>query len=133
MKMNFGDNYLAEEGLASDTLSATDFEGASVDHAKGPSSSFIINVGTFATSLVAKLQYSDNDSDWTDEPTPSAAVGYPGNDVSVTFSAAGQKQINCPNPRGRYTRVLLTSGGANEACVINVVGPLRSVGPDATS
>ena len=133
MKLDFGSNFLAAIGLATDTLSATTFEGNSVDHQKGPSSAFIIDCGTFATSLVAKLQYSENDSDWTDEPTPSETYGYPGNDVSITFTEAGLQVLKCPNPRGRYTRCHITSGGANEVCVVNIVGPLRKVDPTATS
>lgn len=133
MKLDFGSNFLAAEGLAAQAFTATTFEGASVDHAKGPASAFLINLGTFATSFVAKLQYSEDDSDWTDEPTPSEANGYPGNDVSVTLTEAGQAILKCPNPRGRYTRCHVTSGGANVGCVINVVGPLRNVEPTAAA
>ena len=128
MKFDIVNNFEITEGYKSDTLSATTFEGASVDHKKGPCSAFILNCGTFATSLSMKLQYSENNSDWTDEPDTSL-----GNDTTKSLTAAGTITLNCPNPRGRYTRALITSGGANEACLINVCGPKRFVAEGATT
>lgn len=130
MKLDFGSNFLTAIGKAPTTLSAGTLGGVAVDHKNGPSAAFIVSCGTFATSLVAKLQYSSNASDWTDEPTPSATYGYPGNDVSVTFATANTvKVLKMPNPRARYTRCFLTAGGACVASVINVVGPKRSIDP----
>ena len=134
MKLDFGSNFEISIGLAAGTHAVGTHNGASVDMQKGSCASFIIDVGTFLTSLDAKVQYSDDDSVWVDEPAPDAVDGYPGNDVSLAIAGTGLYQLNVPNPRGRYLRCVLVSGGAsNVASVVNVVGPTRKAGPAATT
>lgn len=101
--------------------------GVAVDHSLANSVSYFITAGTFGTSatLDAKLQYSDDNSSWTDED------GASGNDTAVTqLTAAGTAQLNVVNPQGRYSRVVCVV--AVEAVVYGVVavsGPLRTVVP----
>ena len=100
---------------------------ASVDHADGSSVSFLVNAGTIGASgtVDVKTQYSDNNSDWTDYPAADEAKN---DDAIVQIVAAGIAQLDVPNPRGRYTRVVQVVGTA--ACVVGVVsvlGPLRHV------
>ena len=133
MKLDFGSNFEIGIGLAAGTHGSGTHNGASVDHQKGSCASFLIDVGTFATSLNVKVQYSDNDTDWTDEPAPDMADGYPGNDVDVDITGTGLFQLNVPNPRGRYTRAVAASGGNNVMSIINVLGPKRKAGPAATT
>lgn len=102
---------------------------APVDHANGPSASFFLTAGAFGSSatLNAKLQYSDNGTNWTDYPANDPA----GNDAAMTAkTAAGTAQLNVVVPRGRYSRVLATVGvAAVEFGVVSVLGPLRHVAP----
>jgi hypothetical protein len=127
------ENYEFSEGIASGAQAAGDHNGASVDHQKGPCAAFIVNCGVFGTTFSAKVQYSDDDSVWTDEPTPSDDDGYPGNDVTDSLGAEGQFVLHVPNPRARYSRVVVTTVGASTTlAVINCVGPLRRIGPAAT-
>jgi len=112
------------EGLAADAYAAGNHEGASVDHKEAPCVSFFISVGDVGTggTVDAKVQYSDNNSTWTDETTGM------GNDTSITqITAAGTAQLNVVNPRARYSRVYVTV--ATDTCnvgIVNVLGPLRS-------
>lgn len=119
MKMDPGSSYALDAG----DISATDDTASLVvDHANAPSASFYIYCKSVATSLDAKLQYSDDGTDYTDMST-----GY-GNDTSITqLTAAGEAQLNCPNPLGRYTRLLATSVGAVVAIAFSVAGPKRHV------
>jgi hypothetical protein len=127
MRNDVKSNYTLAEATAAASHAVGAVNSASVDHADGSSVSFFISlsgVGTGGT-LDAKTQYSDNDSDWTDYPASDPA----GNDDAITqLTAAGTAQLNVPNPRGRYTRVVSTV--ATDACVFgitSVLGPLRSV------
>ncbi|HKJ76225.1 MAG TPA: hypothetical protein VKA64_03390 [Gammaproteobacteria bacterium] len=126
MKMDPGTHYNLARGVAPGDLTTGDHAGASVDHALAPSASFFIDVSGVGTggTVDAKLQYSDDDTTWTDEPNTDA-----GNDTAITqIDAAGNARIDVPNPRGRYSRVLVTVG--TDTCVgqvTNVLGPLRSV------
>jgi len=123
MKMDLA-NYTFAEAIAAASKTAAAYNGTTVDHKNGPAAAFILNVGTFATSCVMKLQYSENDSDWTDEPDTTA-----GNTVSVTLTTAGTGIVYVPNPRARYSRVVLTLGGTSVVSVVSAVGPKPSVGP----
>jgi len=113
---------LDDLGMPALSRTAETYNSESVDHGLAPSVSFFISCGTFATSFVSTLQYSDNDSDWTDEPDTTA-----GNTVSLTLLEAGNGAIHCPNPRGRYSRVSTAIGGTCVFSVTSVLGPLRSV------
>jgi len=127
MKMDPGSNYSITEAIAAQELTAAAHNGAAVDHADAPSVSFLISAGTIGSSgtVDAKVQYSDDGSTWTDEPS-SPDIG---NDTAITqITEAGSARLDVPNPRGRYSRVVVTVGTA--ACVVGVVsvaGPLRSV------
>lgn len=126
MKMDIGSNYTVDEALAAKSYAAGTDAGAAVDHAAGPAVAFFISVGTVGTNagVDLKVQYSDDNSTWTDEPDTTA-----GNDTAIThITAAGDAQLNVPNPRGRYSRVFLTV--STDACVLgvtSVLGPLRHV------
>lgn len=122
MKSDPGSNFT----IVSEDLSATDTTAAftAVDHSKGPAATFCGYVKSVGTSFDAKVQYSENNSDWTDDD------GSTGNDSSITqMTAAGSFQLNVPNPRGRYSRVLTTAVGAVVAAGSSLVGPLRRVSP----
>lgn len=117
MKMDLA-NFTIAQGFAAASKTVEAYEGAAVDHKNGPCAAFVLNVGTFATSCVMKLQYSEDNSTWVDEPDTTA-----GNTVSVTLTEAGTGVLYVPNPRGRYSRAHVTLGGTNVCCLINLVGP----------
>jgi|GEM_PF-1122128 len=101
-----------------------DHESDSIDMALTPCVTFIVStqgVGAAGT-IDAKLQYSDDNSTWTDEPDTTM-----GNDTAITqLTAAGQALLNVVNPRGGYYRVYMTVGvNPVNAGVISVAGPLR--------
>jgi len=118
---------LIAECIASDNYTVAATEGASVDHSLGNSASFFIDAGTFGSGalLDVKLQYSDDNSAWTDED------GLSGNDTATAqLSASGDAQLNVVNPQGRYSRVLATNTvEAVNYCVTSIMGPLRSITP----
>jgi len=126
MRLDPGSNYTFGESHASKSYSAAAATGVKVDHADGDCVSFFISVGTVGSSATvdAKVQYSDDDSTWTDEPDTTA-----GNDTAITqITTAGTAQLDVPNPRARYSRCVVTVGTA--ACVLgvtSVLGPKRIV------
>lgn len=121
MRMDIGSNFTVDEGLSALSRTAATYYTAAIDHANGPCGAFFISCGTFATSFVATLQYSDDNSTWTDEPDTTAK-----NDVSVTLTEAGDGQIDVPNPRARYSRVKVVIGGTCVFGVTSILGPKRS-------
>ena len=126
MKNDPGSNMTIAAAVASDTYTDAATEGASVDHSTAPAVTFFISTTAVGTTLDMKTQYSSDDSSWTDYASGNAA----GNDVSITqLDDAGSAKLDVPNPVSRYTRVLATSVGACEFCVVSVLGPLRSVVP----
>jgi len=128
MRLDPGTNYTIDESHAAKEYSVTTHEGVTVDHKGGDCVSFFISAGTIGSSstIDVKVQYSDNDSDWTDEPNTDA-----GNDTSITqIVAAGDARLDVPNPRGRYSRVHLTVGvTASSLGIVSILGPLRYVAP----
>ncbi len=126
MKNDPGSNYTLGEEVAAASYTDAATNGAGVDHSNAPSVSFFISVSAVGTSLDVKTQYA-NQSDFAD------AVDYPanddaGNDDAITqITAAGTAQLNVPNPRGRYTRVVATSVGAVIYGITSVLGPSRHV------
>ncbi len=122
MRMDIAPNYDIEEGLPALSRTVADYFTASIDHAKGPCGAFFVSCGVFATSLVATLQHSDDNSVWVDEEDTTA-----GNDVSITLTEASSGQINVPNPRARYSRVKLALGGTCVVGIASVLGPLRTL------
>ena len=124
MKGDPGVNYTIDDlGLPALSRGGATYETETVDHALAPSVSYFISCGTHASTFVATLEYSDNDSDWTAETSGA------GNTVNLTLISAGNGSIHCPNPRGRYTHLSIVQGGTCVMSVTAVVGPLRSVAP----
>ena len=122
MEMDIKSNFTVDEGLSALSRTADTYSTESVDHALGNGAAYFLSCGTWATSLVATLQHSPDDSVWTDEADATM-----GNTVSATLTEAGDGQINCPNPRARYTRVKLVLGGTCVAGIISILGPLRTL------
>lgn len=114
---------LDDDGFPALSRTANTYTTETLDHGAAPSVSYFISCGTWATSFVATLQHSDNDSDWTDE------VAGAGNTVSLTLAEAGNGAIHVPNPRARYSRLSIVTGGTTVFSVTSVLGPLRSVAP----
>jgi len=125
MKGDPGVNYLIDDlGYPALSRSADTYETESVDHGLYPSVSFFISCGTFDTSFVATLEWSDDDTTFTAEADTTA-----GNTVDLTLTEAGNGLIHCPNPRGRYTHLSIVAGGTTVFSVTAVAGPYRSVAP----
>lgn len=127
MRNDVKSNYTLAESHIAKSWAAAANNGVSVDHADAGSVSFLISVGTVGASgtIDAKTQYSDDNAAWTDYPTADEA----GNDDAITqITVAGSAQLDVPNPRGRYTRVIMTTAvAASVVSVISVLGPLRHV------
>jgi len=125
MRLDPGTNYTLAEEIAGKSHDAGAVNGAGVNHTTGASVSFFLTAGTFGASatLDAKVQYSNDNSNWTDDD------GTTGNDSAITqLTAAGTAQLNVPAPRGRYSRVVATVAvAAVEFAVVSVMGPNRSV------
>jgi len=127
MDFDIGSNFTISEGLSALSRTVDTYYTASIDHKGGIPASYFVSCGTWATSFVATLQHSaDGSTDWTDE----ADTTYK-NTVSVTLTEAGSGQINCPNPRRRYTRVKVAVGGTNVFGVTNMKGPLDAIYPSS--
>lgn len=129
MKTDPGSNFtIGEEVAAADYVAGAE-NGVGVDHADAPAVSFFLSVGdvTGGATVDMKLQHADaaNFSDAVDDD------GASGNDTAITqITASGTAQLNCPNPQGRYSRVIVTVAVANaEACVVSVLGPNRHIVP----
>ncbi len=120
MRGNLSDHYTPAEGLTALSRAAATYYTASVNHKDGQCADYIVSCGTYATSFVATLQHSADDSSFTDEADTTA-----GNDVSLTLTAAGFGVIECPQPRRQYTRLKVIIGGTCVFGVVNVPGPLR--------
>jgi len=131
MKSDPGSNYTIAEVEDAASKAAAAHNSDAVDCSKAQSVSFLISAGTIGSSgtVDCKVQHSPDNSTWTDE------VAGAGNDTAITqITAAGSAQLNVPNPRARYVRVVTTVGTA--ACVLGVVavsGPLLNIEPDATT
>lgn len=129
MRNDPGSNYQFGEEVAAASNNTGDTNGNGVDHANGSAVSFFISVGDVGASgtLDAKVQYAEA-SDFSDAVDDDGSTG---NDSSITqLTAVGTAQLNVPNPRGRYSRVVLTVGAnAVVAGVVSVLGPLRHVTP----
>jgi len=122
MKGDPGVNFdIDDDGYPALSRSADTYTTESLDHGDAPSVTYFISCGTWASSLVATLQYSDDDSDWTDETAGA------GNDISLTLTEAGNGKIRVPNPRGRYSRLSVVIGGTCVYSITSILGPLRSV------
>ncbi|RLI66165.1 MAG: hypothetical protein DRO88_02545 [Promethearchaeia archaeon] len=127
MKNDPSSNYDIVDVLDAKSRTAGTVYTAAVDLVTADCTAFLISCGTWDTSFEATLQYSDDNSAWTDEPDTEA-----GNTVSATLTEAGSALIKVPNPRARYSRLKVVLGGTCVASVTAVSGPLLSVdAPDA--
>ena len=122
MKGDPKSNYTIAVGLTALSRGADTYTTTSIDHALAPSGSFHVSCGTWATSFVATLEHSADDSSWTAE----ADTTY-GNTVSLTLTEAGSGLIHVPNPRRRYSHLSIVIGGTCVSHVTSVFGPLRFV------
>lgn len=127
MKSDPGSNYTIAEVYAAASVAASTIYSTAVDHAKAQSASYLLSIGTFATSFVATLQHSPDNSTWTDE------VAGAGNDLTATVTEADSAQIDVPNPRARYTRLKMVLGGTTVLAVTSISGPKLNIVPDATT
>ncbi len=131
MKSDPGSNYTIATVETAESKAAAAHNSDSVDCSKAQSVAFLIDVGTVGSSATidCKVQHSVDDSTWVDE------VAGAGNDTAITqITSAGSAQLNVPNPRARYVRVVTTVGtAASIACVVAVSGPLLNIAPDATT
>lgn len=124
MRNDPGSNYTIVEALSALSRAVATYTTASVNHADGGSAAFAVSCGTFATSFVATLQHSPDNTNWTDEADTTA-----GNTVSLTLTEAGSGVIKVPNPRDQYSRLSIAVGGTNVFGVTSMLGPLRSIAP----
>lgn len=124
MKNDPGSNCTIADGIVALSRSGdTYYTDPVIDHALAPSAAFNVSCGTWASSFVATLQWSDSSgSGFTDEADDTL-----GNTVSVTFTGADEGVIKVPNPRGRYSRVKIVIGGTCVFGVTNISGKLRTV------
>ena len=127
-KQDPGSNYTITEGLSALSRTVATYYSESVDHVNSECVSFLISCGLWATSFVATVQTSSDDSSWTDQTDDGS-----GNDVSTTFSEADSDTLNVPQPLNRYSRVKLVLGATCVCSVTNILGPLLVQEPDATS
>lgn len=127
MRQDVKSNCILAEELSAASRGPAVVNGAGVDHADGSSVTFFFSLGNYGAAgvVVIKLQYSDDNSTWTDYPPPDAA----GNDDFVTMAlTTGSGVLNVPNPIGRYTRTVTTiTNNAVIIGIVSVLGPARSV------
>ena len=125
MRNDPGSNYNLMEVYAAAAIAASTVVSSVVNHGtKGAGASFLLSLGTFATSCVMTLQHSASPTtDFTDEVTGM------GNDVSATLATTGSAQIDVPNPREQYSRVKIVAGGALVGSVMAVAGPITQIIP----
>ena len=127
MQNDIKSNYALNESLAAASVAPSTVNSASVDHADGSGVSFLVSVGTVGASgtIDAKTQYSDDNSIWTDYPAADEAGN---DDAIVQITVAGSAELHVPNPRGRYTRVVVITGtAASVVSVTGVLGMLRHI------
>ena len=129
MKHDPGSNYAITEGLSALSRAAATYTTTAINHATtGESLEFFLSCGTFATSLVATVQTSSDNSTWADQTDDGS-----GNAVSATLTEAGSAEISVPNPIAQYSRLSVVIGGTCVFGVTSICGPLLSVEPAATS
>lgn len=116
------------EAVAPQDAAAGTINSVSVDHSKANSATFFSMVSAVTGTVDMKLQYSDDNTTWTDD------TGESGNNVAITqLSAAGVAQVDVFNPIERYSRAVVTVGGTSATlAVASVLGPLRSIGTSDT-
>ena len=115
---------IIDDPLAAGYYVADTYDSTSIDMGIGKNVSYIVSCQGVAAggTIDAKLQYSDDNITFTDEPDTNM-----GNSTSITqITAPGQELLHVINPRGRYYRVRMTvATNAVNAGVISVQQPLR--------
>lgn len=109
MKLDVKTNINLAEVVSAQSRTAGTVNSTAVDMSLYGSVSFLISVGTVGSSatLDAKLQYSSDNSTFTDEASGA------GNDTAITqITAAGSAKLHVVNPRARYYRVAVTTATA---------------------
>lgn len=106
-----------------DTLAAANRNSTSVDLQGYGGVTFVTTINASAGTLTNKLQTSDDNSTFVDEPDASA-----GNTVTAVSGASAPNtllQVHCPNPRRRYARI-------NSAVATGTIGfsTIAILGPD---
>ena len=124
MKRDPKSNYNITEVYAAASVGASTVTTSAINHGlMGPSVSYLVSCGTWATSFVATLQHSaDGSTDWTAE----ADATY-GNTVTLTLTEADSGLVHCPNPRRQYTRLSMVLGGTCVISVTAIAGPLPHI------
>jgi len=129
MKHDPGSNYAITEGLTALSRANSTYYTTAVNHATtGSTAEFFLSCGEFDTSLVATVQYSSNNTDFTDQTDDGS-----GNTVSATLTDVGSAELAVPNPLAQYSRLKIVTGGTCVFSVTNIAGPLEYVEPAATS
>jgi len=129
MRHDPGSNYAITEGLSALSRTAETYYTAAINHAAtGSSAEFFLTCGTFATSLVATVQYSSDGTNYTDQTDDGS-----GNAVSATLTEAGSAELSVPNPLAQYSRLKVVIGGTCVFGVTNIAVPLEYIEPAATS
>lgn len=108
-------NVLLARHIAPNSYAPGEVTGEAFDLAGFTNVTFFIDVGDVgaAGTLDAKLQYSDDGANWTDED------GAGGNDTAIAqIAAAGTAALHVPNPKARYYHVAATVGGNNVAFAV---------------
>lgn len=125
MRNDVKSNYALVAAMAAQTMTVGTANSTMVDHADAGSVSFLLSVGTVTGTVDVKSQYSDDGSAWTDYPVNDEARN---DDAIVQLTAPGSAELHIPNPRARYSRVVVTVGGTSAVLsVASVLGPLRHV------
>jgi len=122
MRQDPGSNYAITEVLSALSRAAATTTTSSIDHTTGNCASFLVSAGAWATSFVATVQYSDDDSIWTAQTDDGS-----GNEVSLTLTEASSGTLDVPNPLGRYSRLSIVTGGTCVFSVGAVLGPKRYI------
>jgi len=113
--------------LPANDFAAGDHPTASVDHSIGNACAFLISAGVVGGTIDGKLQYSDDNTVWVDDD------GASGNNINFGQVTAppGNGECDVVNPRARYSRVMVTVGGANSTLsVTGVLNPRRTIVPE---
>ena len=124
-----GSNYTIADVLDAKSRVADTYYTTAVTHATaGFATTFLLSCGTYASGITATVQYSDDNSSWTDQTDDGS-----GNEVSDTLAATGSIQLDVPNPRGKYSRVKVVLAGTCVVSVTAISGPKLLNAPSSTS
>ncbi len=123
MRRDVKSNYSVTTSIASNLATPATLNGVGLDVSLGLSASFYIDVGAITGTVDAKLQYSDDNSTWTDED------GLSGNSTAITqLTATGNAQLDVVRAQEKYYRVVaVVAGTSAQICVMAIAGPLKTI------